>query len=371
MKSSTKKVVVTGAAGLLGWHLRVALSLTTDWTIEGLDREAFHDDSVLATAIEDADVIVHLAGMNRGDDSAVAKTNENLAKRLAEALERTSSPKFVVYSSSTHADKNSAYGKSKKLAGEILEQAVKLNGGSTAIIVFPHLFGEQGKPFYNSVVSTFCHQISTGEPISVNGDGGLELLHCQDASDIIRNTIQRRDSGEIRPAGRRIKVSELAEKLKSMAKSYYHDLTIPSLDEQIDVQLFNTLRSFSPTKAEKTNLKLHSDDRGWLFEAVREQCGGQVFMSSTKPGITRGNHSHRHKVERFLVLRGKADISMRRLLTDETVTVSVDGESPAFVDIPTLWTHNIKNVGEEELLTLFWVNEIFDPETPDTYFESV
>ena len=146
---------------------------------------------------------------------------------------------------------------------------------------------------------------------------------------------------------------------------------IPKLDEAIDIQLFNTLRSMIPHEQRPVDLTLHTDERGSLFEAVKADGGGQAFLSSTKPGITRGNHFHTRKVERFLVLKGTAEIRIRRVLTDNVHTFNVDGRTPQAIDIPTLHTHNITNTGNEELQTLFWSNELYDPADPDTYYETV
>ena len=151
----------------------------------------------------------------------------------------------------------------------------------------------------------------------------------------------------------------------------YREGTVPNLDDDFELQMFNTFRSYIPHEKRPQDLTVHSDDRGWLFEAIRSDGQGQTFLSTTKPGITRGNHFHLHKVERFLVVEGKAKIRLRKIGSDDVYTFEVNGENPQAIDIPTLHTHNISNAGDGPLLTLFWSAELFDPENPDTYYVEV
>jgi UDP-2-acetamido-2,6-beta-L-arabino-hexul-4-ose reductase len=232
------------------------------------------------------------------------------------------------------------------------------------------VFGEGGRPYYNSAVQTFCHQLANGEEMAINGKGELELLHAQDIAAAIVDAFERDHQGELRLRGRKLSVAEAAGKLIGMHRSYSGGV-IPDLRDRFDLQLFNTLRSSMYPAFYPKELKLHTDERGTLFEGIKNLNGGQAFFSTTKPGVTRGNHYHYNKVERFLVVRGRAVIRVRRLLEDHVEEFSVSGDAPAYVDIPTLHTHSITNTGEEELLTLFWSHEIFDPEAPDTYFEPV
>ena len=244
------------------------------------------------------------------------------------------------------------------------------NDGTCTNMVLPHVFGEHGKPFYNSVVSTFCYQIANGESLTVNADGELCPLHAGDVAKEVWNAIETSHHGELRPAGRPTKVIELKDILEHLAGRYAEG-TVPNLDDRFQLQLFNTYRSYIPHEKRPVDLTLHSDPRGWLFEAIRSDGQGQTFLSTTKPEITRGNHFHLHKVERFLVVHGEAKIRLRKVFTDDVHTFNVTGERPQAIDIPTLHTHNITNVGKEPLLTLFWSAELFDPDNPDTYFLEV
>lgn len=363
------KTVITGAAGLLGWHLRCHLSTLDGWKdgVVALDREGFNDDATLKQALQGADVVVHCAGINRAEEKEQEEGNIALAQRLTDALAETGGRPHLVYSNSTHKTAGNAYGRGKAGADAIFRAWSEGCSARYTELVLPHVFGECGRPFYNSAVFTFCHQIANGEPLSINGSGKLELLHTQDICARIVDAVGRGETGELRLKGRHIPVAEVAGKLIAMHDSYTSNV-IPDLRDRFELQLFNTLRSFMYPDFYPSELTLHTDDRGSLFEAVKTDNGGQAFLSTTKPGITRGNHFHFEKVERFLVIRGEAVIRLRRLFDDEVKEFRVSGDKPVYIDMPALHTHSITNVGEDELMTLFWSHEIFDPEAPDTYF---
>jgi UDP-2-acetamido-2,6-beta-L-arabino-hexul-4-ose reductase len=238
------------------------------------------------------------------------------------------------------------------------------------VLVLPHIFGEGGRPFYNSVVSTFCHQVATGEKPVIDFDGELKLIHAHRVADCIRECFDENSSGIRRISGQRIKVSEMLAMVNELADKYAADL-VPAFRTSLELELFNTYRSYLYPSWYPRELTLHTDSRGWLFEAVRTLHGGQCFMSSTQEGITRGNHFHFRKFERFLVVAGNAKIRIRKLYSGKVDEFSVSGVAPRFVDMPTLHTHSIENTGKGELLTLFWANEIFDCDNPDTYHEKV
>lgn len=363
------KTVITGAAGLLGWHLRCHLSVLEGWKdgVIALDREAFNDDATLDAALAGADVVVHLAGINRAEDVELEDGNVNLATRLVSAMKRAESSPHLFYSDTIHKQRDNAYGRGKAGSSRVFEEWAEVSGARYTDLVLPHVFGEGGKPFYNSAVFTFCQQIVDGESLSVNSSGELELLHAQDICAHIVDAYEKGRVGELRLRGKLISAAEVAGKLSGMHASYVGNV-IPDLRNRFDLQLFNTLRSFMYPKHYPRGLILHTDNRGGLFEAVKTDNGGQAFLSTTKPAITRGNHFHFEKVERFLVIRGDAVIRLRRLFDGEVKEFRVSGEEPVYIDMPTLHTHSITNVGESELMTLFWSHEIFDPEAPDTYF---
>lgn len=360
-------ILVTGSDGLLGWHVRCFLSTLKEVKVIACNRSQFNDAGFLADAVKNVDAVVHLAGMNRGDEQEVAKTNIALADQLIAACRATQAKPHVLFSSSTHADGQSSYGISKRTAHEHLLAWSTESGAAYCNLILPHIFGEHGKPFYNSVVSTFAYQLSQGLTPEVKGDGQLSLLHAQDVASLIWQHIGNRTSGTERPQGTPISVTALLTRLQGLS-SRYRNGVIPLLSDKLDLRLFNTYRSYCTHEQRAHTLKLHTDNRGSLFESIRSDGCGQVFLSTTHPGITRGNHFHTRKVERFVVIDGEAEIKVRRMLTSESHTYRVNGAEPQAIDIPILHTHNIKNVGNGPLLTMFWAGEHFDPQDSDTYF---
>lgn len=366
------KIVITGANGLLGRHVHLHLRANPAFrdSLVLLDRYAFADDDKLAAALEGADWVIHCAGINRDTDERVEQGNRELAERLTKTLERVAATPHLFYANSIQRDRDMPYGRGKQAAHCVFDAWAARSGARYTELVLPHVFGEGGRPHYNSAVHTFCHQLATGDGLAINGIGQLELLHAGDIATTIIAAFERGQTGELSLAGRTMSVASAAGKLIDMHRSYTSDV-IPDLRDRFDLQLFNTLRSFLYPRYYPKTLTLHSDDRGALFEGVKNRNGGQAFISTTKPGITRGNHYHFNKVERFLVVRGQAVIRIRRLLDDKVEEFHVTGDAPAYVDMPALHTHSITNTGNEELLTMFWSHEIFDPENPDTYFEPV
>ena len=358
------KVVVTGGAGLLGTHVRVYLAGMPDMQIEAATRVTFEGGD-LAALLTGAGAVIHLAGMNRGDDAEVARTNIDLTQQLIAALEQVGSRAHVMFSSSTHIERDTPYGASKRQAAELLSVWAARSGGTFSNVILPGVFGEGGRPYYNSVVSTFCHQLASGETPTPHADSPIEQIHAQEVARLFERLMRERHGGDLRVPGHAMTVYGLLDTLQQM-RALYDQHIIPDLREDIRRDLFNTYRSYLYPQRYPVPLTLHSDARGSLFEAIKSPNGGQSFLSTTHPGITRGNHYHTRKVERFLVVGGQADICLRHVLGQEVQRFRVSGEQPSYVDIPTLHTHNITNTGSGELMTLFWTHELFDPAAPDT-----
>lgn len=370
------KIGITGADGLIGWHLRAWLRVhRPDAEVRLATRPTFADTDQLYQFAAGLDAIVHCAGMNRGADAEVEATNTDLARKLAQACEAAAGngaryPQLV-FANSTHVDRDTPYGRGKRAAAEILNLSAAQHDASCTDLILPHVFGEFGKPFYNSVVSTFCHQLVRGEIPQIHVDGDLELVHVQVVAARCIAAIEDVATVDFRVPGVPLKVSALRDKLLVMAESYIGRNTVPNLDDAFDLALFNTLRSYRFSLQAETPLTLHRDYRGALFEAVKTDNGGQTFLSTTHPGITRGNHFHTYKFERFLVCSGEAEILLRRLFSDDVTVFRVSGDSPCCIDMPTFYTHNITNIGSGELVTLFWASEIFNSSRPDTFHEVV
>ena len=366
------KIVITGAGGLLGRHVRLHLRAQSRFRngLVPLDRALFRDANSRDAALDGADALIHCAGVNRGAATSVEQDNVEIASTLVDSLTRSGARPHVIYANSTHRDSETPYGRGKRAAHAVLEKWADLTGARYTELVLPHVFGEGGRPHYNSAIHTFCHQLSAGEELAINGAGQLELIHAHDVAIEIGEALDHGLSGELRLHGRRMSTATAAGTLVDLHR-LYRDGIVPDLRDPLVLQLFNTLRSYMYPTHYPHALELHNDDRGTLFEAVKNHNGGQAFLSTTRPGVTRGDHYHFKKVERFLVVKGQAVIRIRALLDDRVEEFHVDGSAPAYVDIPTLHTHNITNTGKDELLTMFWSNEIFDPDNPDTFAEPV
>jgi len=365
------KIVITGADGFLGTHLRMFLHANApELEVVSLGQSDFSDNKILASAFHGADAIIHFAGMNRGDDEEIYRVNVGLAKTVVSVLERTNARPHIIFSSSTHIYRDTKYGRSKREAMKIFREWGKKTGAPVTNFVFPNIFGEFARPEYNSAVATFCHKIAREEKCEVNGTASVVLLYAKDAAISVYEAMRNPQNEDIDVEGKEIRIENLYETITRFKEEYFHNI-IPRFDDPFQLNLFNTFRSYLPDDFYPRYFDLKEDARGSLFEAVKEKTGGQTFFSTTKQGITRGEHYHTRKIERFCVLEGKAEIKIRKLFEEEAKSFLVDGAKPCFVDMPTFYTHNITNIGGTPLLTLFWANEIFDPNDADTFFEKV
>jgi UDP-2-acetamido-2,6-beta-L-arabino-hexul-4-ose reductase len=363
---------ITGADGFLGWHLRCLLhGDTTEDTAVPCDQVSFADDNALDDLVATSDAIVHFAGINRGTKDEVLNGNLAITDRLIAALRRSGRSPHILFASSIQIDRDNTYSEAKRVCAQHLQTWADGCGARFTTVVLPNVFGEFGRPFYNSVVATFCHQLVQGEEPRIVVDAPLELIHAQDVAAKFVALAKEGTAGTVRVTGHEpLLVSEILRRLQGLNVSYSGG-TFPLLTDSFDLQLFNTLRSFRfPGQAQGT-FDVHTDRRGSLWEVARAEGAGQTFVSWTEPGVTRGNHYHRHKVERFAVLSGSGRIRLRRLFTPDVHTYDLSGEAPACVDMPTFCTHSIENIGSTPLLTLFWSGELFDAGNSDTWAESV
>lgn len=369
---SVSRIVITGGRGFLGWHVACQLRAVYGNNPERLGRAEFAEPAILTDAIARADVVIHLAGVNRAEtDSEVEQGNQDLATAVAAAVAVRGRPLAVVYGNSTQALIDNAYGRGKKRAGEILAKAVGDVGGVFANVMLPNLFGEHGRPHYNSFVATFCHLLATGRNPEVQVDREVSLLHAQDAAEVLLTAALAPRTCTVEPVGQRRRVSDVLTQLRGF-HSIYALGEIPAFEDDFAVDLFNTYRSYTFPGQFPMHPKQHADDRGALVEAVRVHGGtGMAFVSTTRPGRRRGDHYHLSKIERFFVVAGEAEIALRRLFHDEIVTFRLSGDNPGFVDMPTMWVHNIRNVGHTDLVTVFWADQLLDLDNPDQYPERV
>ncbi|MGN6530523.1 MAG: polysaccharide biosynthesis C-terminal domain-containing protein, partial [Ginsengibacter sp.] len=290
------------------------------------------------------------------------------------SLERTKSKAHVLFSSSTQEERDNLYGKSKKDGRELMAKWANESGGLFAGMIIPNVFGPFGNPYYNSVVATFCHQLSRNQTPKIEIDGEMKLIYVGELVEAILNEIRNgADTHELFiPHTSEHKVSEILRLLQTYKAGYQENGIIPQLNNRFEVNLFNTFRCYMDIENYfPVKFTQHIDSRGSFVEVIRLNMGGQVSFSTTVPGITRGNHFHTRKIERFAVIKGKALIQLRQIGSNKVLDFYLDGNEPAYVDMPVWFTHNIKNIGKEELYTIFWINEFNNPEDPDNYFENV
>lgn len=356
------RIAISGANGFLGWHTRCAAEGRGASSV-GLGLGAAFSAADATRVLDGADRLVHLAGVNRGTDEEVSAGNVLFAEQIASALRGSEvPPPTVVFANSIQAAHGNVYGDSKRRAAEIIERACRDLGLEFVDLRLPNLFGEHGRPFYNSFVATFCRLLADGGRPTIEVDREVPLLHAQHAAAALLGDDHEMDRHVV-PAT----VSSVLRELERFA-SQYASGEIPAIESPFHRDLFNTYRSFSFDVRNAIPLVRHADARGSFFEITRSHgAGGQSSFSTTRPGITRGDHYHARKIERFTVLRGTAIISLQKLFSDEIIRIRVSGDEPVAVDMPTFWSHNITNSGTEDLYTSFWINEIYDPADPDTY----
>ncbi|QGN32791.1 NAD-dependent epimerase/dehydratase family protein [Microlunatus sp. Gsoil 973] len=359
------RVLLTGAQGFLGWHTHARIHALSGHQVVPVGRTDWHRLGELAA---DCDAVIHVAGINRGEPDEVEKGNVKLAEDLAVVMRRSPFSRMI-YADSIQAGSDTPYGRGKSRAGQILAAASEDVGADFSDLRLPNLFGEGCRPNYNSFVATFVqHVLNDSSPQIV--DRPIDLLHVQDAAAVLIDALESPSPPAV-PSGTSTTVQSVFDTLASMYALYQRG-DIPALATDFDLQLFNTLRYAMFPAFYPIRLPRYADHRGALTEAVKVHGGqGQSFVSTTVPGVTRGEHFHLHKVERFVVVSGRARIELRKVLSSDAVTFDVDGDNPAVIDMPTLWAHNITNTGDTEVVTLFWANEIFDPAAPDTYAEPV
>jgi UDP-2-acetamido-2,6-beta-L-arabino-hexul-4-ose reductase len=368
-------VGITGSKGFIGKHLSVHLSLLSDqYRVISIDRSAFENVFELDELVSKCHIIIHLAAVNRAENiDFLYNENINLAEKLASSLERCASKARVIFASSIQEKTDSIYGLSKAKSNKILlESALERRGTFTSLII-PNVFGPFSKPNYNTFVATFSHKLLSNIETNIIENSKVDLIYIDNLIRLIIDNFEDSDEYErsIKP-DITITVKEVLKKLKVFKNLYFEKGQIPKMKDTFEVNLFNTFRSFIDVKTffpfQLTN---NMDFRGSFIEIVKLGVGGQVSYSTTKPGVTRGNHFHTRKIERFCVIQGQAKIKLRKIDKSESLQFYLNGKSPSFVDMPIWYTHNITNVGDNELITIFWINEIFDPNDSDTYMLEV
>lgn len=360
------KLVLTGAGGFLGWHTRLRLHALTDHEVMPVTRENWAE---LPRLVQDAEAVIHIAGVNRAEPEKVEQGNCQLADDVATAIESGGRACRIVYANTIQHGNGTPYGTGKRAASERLHAATATTGGHCVDVRLPNIFGEHGRPHYNSFVATFVVAAVNGETPCIQ-DNDVRLLHAQDAAAaLIEGLDTEQDLAD--PEGTPVRVQQVWDLLTEFRTGYASG-EFPDLSTKLRIDLFNTYRAALFPRHYPIRLTPKSDARGMFVETVRCRGGeGQTSFSTTASGITRGNHYHLTKIERFAVIQGQATISLRKMFTDELIDFPVTGDEPCAVDMPVGWVHNITNTGEEVLLTQFWSHELFRPEAPDTFAEPV
>ena len=369
------KVLVTGANGFVGKNLICTLT-----AIEGIELFPYDidaDPSLLEQYAGACDFVFHLAGVNRPEDPAdFMKGNFGFTSDLLNALMRAGNKAPVLITSSIQAALDNPYGRSKKAGEDLIFQYGRENGVETYVYRMPNVFGKWCRPNYNSAVATFCHNIARGLPITVNDPAHLmSLVYVDDVvAELIRalnGQANRQEDGfcSILPV-HQATLGEIVTLLESFRDSRT-TLAVPDLSDPFIKKLHATYLSYLPEKEFSYPLKMNVDNRGSFTEILRTADRGQFSVNVAKPGITKGNHWHHTKNEKFLVVSGRGVIRFRKIGSDEIIEYYVSGDKLEVLDIPTGYTHNIENIGETDLVTFMWCNECFDPDHPDTYFLKV
>jgi UDP-2-acetamido-2,6-beta-L-arabino-hexul-4-ose reductase len=364
-----KRVLITGGRGFLGRNLAAHLSMREDCAVTIIGRTDSADD--LRRALADADIIFHLAGVNRPQHPSEFDTgNYGFTEMLVSMLRELGRAPKIVLSSSIQAALDNPYGVSKARAEQVLREFAAETDASVRIYRLRNLFGKWCRPNYNSVTATFCHNIAHDLPISVSDPANeLDLSYVDDVVTAflaeLDSEVQGQDIPEI--VSYHLTLGDLAGRIQAFHEMK-SSLRLPDVADPFNRALYATYLSYVPQDRREYQLDIKSDPRGSLAEFVKGDAFGQIFVSRTRPGITRGNHYHHTKTEKFFVVDGEGLIRMRSIEGTEVREYRVTGSSYQVVDIPPGLTHSITNVGTTDMVTLFWSSEVFDPNRTDTYF---
>ncbi|KMK93096.1 capsular polysaccharide biosynthesis protein CapF [Rossellomorea marisflavi] len=368
------KILVTGSNGFIGKNLIAELKNRGYDDIFEFTRKS--DPSQLEEFVNNCDFVFHLAGVNRPEnDSEFMKDNFQLTSQLLELLRKYENKAPILLTSSIQAGKDTPYGKSKKAGEDLLFEHYYKTDTKVYIYRLPNVFGKWSKPNYNTVVATFCHNIARDLDIQVtNPDAEVTLSYIDDVLEEFVGALEGsptiKDDFCIVPETYNITIEKLAALIKSFKESR-SNLSIPNMDNRLTKKLYSTYLSFLPEDQFSYKLKMNTDRRGGFTEFLRTPERGQVSVNVSKPGITKGNHWHHTKNEKFLVVSGEGLIRFRKINSVDIIEYRVSGDRLEVVDIPIGYTHSIVNTGDNELVTIMWANECYNPEKPDTYYVEV
>jgi len=368
------KVLVTGSGGFIGKNLISHLNEIENIEIVTFDREDKFEKIV--KEIDSIDFIFHLAGINRPkDNKEFYEGNTDLTKSIVDLLKVNNLNTPILVTSSIQAVKDNDYGKSKKMAEDIVKDYAE--NSKAYIYRLNNVFGKWCRPNYNSVVATFCNNIANDLEISINDPSSeIELIYIDDIVKEFISVMNGNEPSNINDGFAYIKplytttVGEVADMLYSF-KDSMNGIMVPSTGDDFTKKLYSTFVSYMPMEKMAISAKKNTDERGSFTELTRTMSAGQFSISFSKPGVVRGNHYHHTKMERFIVVKGHAKIGFTNIVTGDSYEFEVDDSDIKIVTIPVGFTHNIENIGDDEMILAIWCNELFDKENPDTFFKPV
>ena len=367
------KVLVTGANGFIGKNLVFRLRERAGTQVLTLMRG--DSDSAWQVALAQADAVVHLAGENRPTElAAFDAVNTGLTQRLCQILQSMGKRIPVLFSSSAQAEQDNPYGRSKRAAEEALVQLAQLNGNPVAIYRFPGVFGKWCQPNYNSVVATFCYNKAHDLPVQINdAQARVRLVYVDDVVNAFLQTLEEPFSVLSHPSVSpeyTITLGELSNQIDAF-KNCRTSLLSERVGSGLTRALYATYMSYLPLEKFAYSVPTHGDARGVFVEMLKTPDAGQFSFFTAHPGITRGGHYHHTKTEKFLVIKGHARFGFRHMITNEVHHLETLGDQPQIVETVPGWTHDIANIGTDEMVVMLWANEIFDRANPDTIASQV
>ena len=375
-RNDLTRVLITGAQGFVGKNLQLYLVERPDVQVAFYTRQ--DDPARLPTLLQDADIVFHLAGVNRPQNPDEFQSgNADLTRQLADAVAQVARESGrsvpVVYTSSTQADLDNPYGRSKREAEQVLFSLAEQHAVPAYVFRLPNVFGKWCRPNYNSVVATFCHNIARDLPIQVNDPAApLTLVYVDDVLaqfvEIMAGRLPAPRLGEFASVTPQYQttVGALADQLQGFRRSR-DSLTTDRVGQGLTRALYSTYVSYLPVDAFAYDVPAHRDPRGVFVEMLKTPDAGQFSFFTAHAGITRGGHYHHSKTEKFLVIKGQARFCFRHMQTGQLHELHTSGEQPQIVETVPGWTHDITNVGPDEMVVMLWANEIFDPQRPDTF----
>jgi UDP-2-acetamido-2,6-beta-L-arabino-hexul-4-ose reductase len=372
--NKSMKILVTGAKGFIGKNLITELKNRKYTDIFEFDLDT--DPILLNKFCKESDFVFHLAGVNRPkDQSEFMEGNFGFTSILLDLLRKYKNICPIMLSSSIQAELDNPYGNSKKSGEKLLINYGKETGAKALIYRFPNVFGKWCRPNYNSVVATFCHNIANDLPITVNDPSVvMNLVYIDDVVNELINALEGKENRKVEfcevSVVHSITLGEIADLIYSFKKSR-GERSIPDMSDELTKKLYSTYLSYLPKEKFSYELMMNIDSRGSFTEFIKTHDRGQISVNISKPGITKGNHWHHSKNEKFLVVSGKGVIRFRKIDSDEIIKYFVSGDKMEVVDIPTGYTHSIENIGDTDMVTIMWATEIFEPEKPDTYYLEV